>query len=78
MICIFLYQTSIGPTAWVYTSEVLPPKGVGLKTMWNWGLTSLIAKMCPLLFATALGPGGVFVIFSGCTFVVFMCLHLFL
>ncbi len=70
MLCIFLYQSSIGPTTWVYTSEVLPPKGVGVATTWNWGLTMMLSKVSPIIFSTAIGPGGLFLIFSGMTFIV--------
>jgi len=71
MVCIFLYSLSIGPTTWVYTSEVLPPKGVGLATTVNWLMTYMIAQVCPILFASPLQSGGVFLIFSGSTFFVF-------
>ena len=50
MFAIFAYSLSIGPTTWIYTSEVLPPKGVGLATSVNWLMTYLIAQMCPNFF----------------------------
>ena len=66
-----IYQISIGPGAWVYTAEVMPPKGVGLANTWNWGLTTLVAEVVPMGFNSILKPSGVFLVFSGFTFIVF-------
>ncbi len=71
MMCMFLYSLSLGPTTWVYTSEILPPKGVGIAVTVNWLMIYAIAKVCPFLFESPLGTGGVFCIFGAFTFGVF-------
>ena len=63
------YQGSIGPATWIYTSEVLPPKGVGIVTTWNWGLTAIVAIVSPIVFESPIGPGGLFSIFAAFTFI---------
>ncbi len=70
MMCVFLYSLSLGPTTWVYTSEILPPKGVGMATTVNWLMTYLVAKVSPILFKSPIGSSGAFLIFAVCTFFV--------
>jgi len=70
MVCIFAYSLSLGPTTWTYTSEILPPKGVGLATSVNWFMTWIIARYCPLLFENNIRTAAAFFVFGGFTFCV--------
>lgn len=71
MVCIFAYSLSIGPTTWTYTSEILPPKGVGIATSVNWLITYFVAQLCPILFHDNVSTAATFFIFGGFTFCVF-------
>jgi len=73
IICMFANSISLAPTVWVYTAEILPPKGVGLAVTINWFMIYSVAKICPFLFDSFLGTAGVFCIFSACTYGVFLC-----
>jgi len=68
--CLFVHSLSIGPTTWIYTSEILPPKGVGLSTSVNWFMAYLLAILCNRFFSDHIGTAAVLIVYSGFTFCV--------
>lgn len=70
MSAIFAYSLSIGPITWIYTSEVLPAKGVGIATTINWLTAWGLAKIAPKLLGKPIGVATVLLSYAGFTFAV--------
>eukprot|EP00826_Nyctotherus_ovalis_P040629 TRINITY_DN4022_c0_g1_i8.p1 TRINITY_DN4022_c0_g1~~TRINITY_DN4022_c0_g1_i8.p1 ORF type:complete len:302 (+),score=54.78 TRINITY_DN4022_c0_g1_i8:483-1388(+) len=70
--CLFFYSLSIGPVTWIYTSELLPPKGIGLATAANWFLVYGLIFLCNKFFTTKEGIASVLTVFAGFTFCAFL------
>lgn len=73
LFCLFLYSLSIGPTTWIYTSELMPPKGVGLATAVNWFTAYGLVILCNKFFRDNVGTAAVLLVYSGFTFCVKIC-----
>lgn len=63
LVFIFSFGVSLGPILWVYLTETLPEKGVGLATLVNWASNLLIAFLFPKMIDSFLKFEGTFSIF---------------
>ena len=70
------FSWSSGPVAWVYAAETVVDTGLGVCMFTLSGTLCILSLVCPILMdPKAIGPSGVFFIFSG--FSVFATIYVF-
>jgi len=77
MVYMFTFESTQGPTAWLYTAETVVDHAMGFCTLGMFGMLMVLTLVADLIVDSAIRAEGLIFIFGSCTFVAIFYIKIF-